>query len=31
MDVTDGPPIVASAGMSLKDARGSSPADFAVN
>ena len=30
MDATSGPAIVASAGMSLKDARGPSKADFAV-
>ena len=30
LDATNGPAIVASAGMSLKDARGPSPADFAV-
>jgi hypothetical protein len=30
LDATNGPAIVASAGMSLKDARGPSPADFTV-
>jgi hypothetical protein len=30
LDPTNGPAIVASAGMSLKDARGPSKADFAV-
>jgi hypothetical protein len=30
MDATNGPAIVASAGMSLKDAHGPSPADFTV-
>jgi len=29
-DPTNGPAIIASAGMTLKDARGPSPADFAV-